>query len=113
MSLVDKQAVLPSLGEQQHLVEEEGMPGRLGAAHPEASLGDELAIGGEIGTVPTVQKRLNLLDANRMLVLALHLVYVLGDAIHRLKGRVDCRLAFLVLPHAATRFWIDVAEPLR
>lgn len=91
MSLVNEQAVLAPLGQQQHPVEEERVPGCLGAAHPEATLGDELAVRGEIGPRPAVEQRLYLLNADRVLVPALHVVYVGRDAGHRSEGALDRR----------------------
>lgn len=96
VSLVDEQAVLAFLGEQKHLVKEKGVPGGLGTTHSEAALGDELAAGGEVGPVPAVQQRLDLLYPDSMLVLALHLVYVFSYAVHGLQGRVYRQLAFFV-----------------
>jgi len=92
MRLADE--VVPgAFGDQQHIVEEEGVAQRLGAANAERALGAQLAEGGEISALPVVQEALDFLDAHGVLVAKLHIVDVLREAGHGAERLLDGRPA--------------------
>lgn len=91
--LVAEGAVLFALDDEQHAIEEEDVARRLGTVHAERSLGDELAVSGQVLAGPAVEQALHLLDAHGVLVLALHVVDVVRDARHGRQRHDDVRVA--------------------
>lgn len=84
------------LGHEEQLVEQEDVPASPSSPDPKRPFGYQLPQRCQVRTGPPVQLRLDLLDPDGMLVLALHGVDLTGHARHGGQRQVDRRLVVLV-----------------
>ena len=81
VGLVAEGSVILALDDQQRPVEEEDVAGRFSAVHSERSFRHQLAVGGQIFTRPSVQQTLHFLHPDGVLVLPLHIVDMMSNAL--------------------------------
>lgn len=97
MSFVDQKTILLLLRQEKHSIEEEGMPGSLGSSHSESTFRDQFATRSQVRPKPTVEKRLNFLNAYGVLVPPLHSIDVFRNASHRGKRSLNGTSAFSLI----------------
>lgn len=82
VSFIAKNPLFLLLGDEKHAVKQEGVSEGFRSVHSESSLCTEFSKCGQVLALPTIQKTLNLLHTNCMLVSSLHVIDVMSNACH-------------------------------